>query len=443
MDAELVDRIYECSFVPELWPEVLRDTSKLSQSAGASLYVTNPDVTAWTASKNAHAIAERFVAEGWFWRGQLVSRVHAARHAGFLRDIDIMTPDELEQEPIYRDSWRKMGLGWGAATAFALPTGETLSLVLARATVQGPADVQTIERLDQLRPHLARAALMAARLKLERARAAADALSALGLAALVLNEAGRVLVANALIEAADLPLLWRAGDRLSLKDAQADELLRDALNRIGLFDNGGARSFPVRDPETGKAMVGHVVPIRFSARDIFERSSAVFVLTPIAAPNAPPVELVRSLFDLTPAEARVARGLASGQTVDELALHGGVSPNTVRAQVRGVLEKTGCERQTDVVALLGGLSAVRGDGERGPRRISARKTIRIIKTDDARDLDRGLTERRNSAGSRPGSRSRQRADESRIRTNGTDEFPRGTSSAWTVQRDDERRRRKP
>jgi hypothetical protein len=40
MDAELVDRIYECGFVPELWPQVLRDTSKISESAGASLFVT-------------------------------------------------------------------------------------------------------------------------------------------------------------------------------------------------------------------------------------------------------------------------------------------------------------------------------------------------------------------------------------------------------------------
>jgi DNA-binding CsgD family transcriptional regulator len=91
----------------------------------------------------------------------------------------------------------------------------------------------------------------------------------------------------------------------------------------------------------------------------------VFVLTPVAAPDAPPVELVQSLFDLTPAEARVARGLASGRTVDQLAGDAGVSPNTVRVQVRGVLEKTGCERQTDVVALLGGLTAVRGDGANG------------------------------------------------------------------------------
>ena len=85
---------------------------------------------------------------------------------------------------------------------------------------------------------------------------------------------------------------------------------------------------------------------------------------PVTAPSSPPVELVMSLFDLTPAEARVARGLAAGKTVDDLAGDNGVSPNTVRVQVRGVLEKTGCQRQTDVVALLGGISAVRGQDPR-------------------------------------------------------------------------------
>jgi len=365
MDAELIDRIYECGFVPELWPQVLRDASKISESAGASLFVTNPDVTAWTASKNSRDITERFIADGWYWRGQLMSRVHQTRHAGFLRDIDLCTVEELEAEPIYRDNWRKIGLGWGAATAFALPTGETLSIVLSRAAAHGPADAATIQRLDLLRPHLARSAVMAARLRLERARAASDALAALGLAALVLDEGGKVMAANALIESSPHLVHWRAGDRVTLKDRRADAMLRDALIRIGPAENGGVRSFPVRDAVTRAQMVGHVVPIRFSARDIFARSAAVFVLMPVAAPNAPPVELVMSLFDLTPAEARVARGLAAGKTVDDLAGDNEVSPNTVRVQVRGVLEKTGCQRQTDVVALLGGISAVRAEQRRG------------------------------------------------------------------------------
>jgi DNA-binding CsgD family transcriptional regulator len=81
------------------------------------------------------------------------------------------------------------------------------------------------------------------------------------------------------------------------------------------------------------------------------------VLTPVTLPQAPPVELVQSLFDLTPAEARVARGLASGKTVDDIASAGGTSANTVRTHVRGVLEKTGCNRQADIVALLTAISA--------------------------------------------------------------------------------------
>jgi DNA-binding CsgD family transcriptional regulator len=102
-------------------------------------------------------------------------------------------------------------------------------------------------------------------------------------------------------------------------------------------------------------MVAHVIPIRLSARDIFARSAAALVLTPVTLPQALPVELVQSLFDLTPAEARVARSLASGLTVDDIAAAGGVSPNTTRTHVRGVLEKTGCSRQSEVVALLTGI----------------------------------------------------------------------------------------
>ena len=75
--------------------------------------------------------------------------------------------------------------------------------------------------------------------------------------------------------------------------------------------------------------------------------------------RAPPVELVQSLFDLTPAEARVARSLAAGKSVDDIAADGGTSANTIRTQVRGVLEKTGCKRQVDIVALLTAISATR------------------------------------------------------------------------------------
>jgi hypothetical protein len=72
-------------------------------------------------------------------------------------------------------------------------------------------------------------------------------------------------------------------------------------------------------------MVAHVIPIRLSAREIFVRCAAALVLTPVTLPQAPPVELVQSLFDLMPAEARVARSLAAGETVETIASARGVS----------------------------------------------------------------------------------------------------------------------
>jgi DNA-binding CsgD family transcriptional regulator len=359
MDLNLVDRIHECGFVPEKWPEVLRDASKLSGSAGASLFVAREDVLAWTASRNALPVAERFVTEGWYWRGRLMSLVHDSAHPGFLRDDDICARDELEQEPVYRDFWRQVGLGFGAATAFDLPSGERVSVILSRLTADGPVEADAIRWLDTLRPHLARTATLSARMRLERARAAGDALALLGLAALVFGEGGRVLFANSLVEGHVGLLSWRAADRVTLTDRRADALLSEGLQRMGQPDNRGMRSFPVRHGETGDLFVGHLVPLRLSARDIFARGAAVFVLMPINGPSAPPVELMRSLFDLTPAEARVARGLVDRRTVDEIADEFGVSPNTIRVQVRALLEKTGVHRQTDLVALLSGLMPAR------------------------------------------------------------------------------------
>jgi hypothetical protein len=190
MDQDLVDRIYESSVVPELWPEVLRDVGRLAE-AGASLFVTKGDVTSWTASKREYEATAIFVKEGWFWRGQIAARHFAARHAGFLTDLDLFTRDELDQEPIYRDMWSQYGVGWSVATAIPIPTGENLSLVLMRRTERGPVERAVVQKLDELRPHLARSALMSARLQLERARIASETLAALGLPALVLNEQGQ------------------------------------------------------------------------------------------------------------------------------------------------------------------------------------------------------------------------------------------------------------
>jgi DNA-binding CsgD family transcriptional regulator len=183
----------------------------------------------------------------------------------------------------------------------------------------------------------------------------------------VLDEAGVVIEANAQIEALSAHVQSRAHNRVVLTDARANALLLAALPTMkqdAAMATGAAnavQSFALRDLDGNAAMVAHLLPIRRSAHDIFARSYALLVITPVTARRLPPVELLRSLFDLTPSEARVARSLATGDSLDDIATHGGVSRNTVRAQLRQVLEKIGCTRQGEVVALLSNLSLAAGE----------------------------------------------------------------------------------
>jgi DNA-binding CsgD family transcriptional regulator len=360
MDPELVDLIYESSFVPERWPVVLRELTQIVDARRGALLISNRDGIRWTASPGSHEGAQRLVNEHWLERGgQFATRVLGARHAGFFTENDVFTPNELDREPIYRDFLRPAGFGWGACTVLPLPTGEKIFLALNRLYERGPVEPGLIQKLDALRPHLARSALISARLQLERVRSTTETLALLGLAALVLDENGKVLAANHLIEELTGYVLWRAQGRVSLQDKEANRLLCDAIATVGLAVRSSVRSFPVRDARAGAMMVAHLVPICLSARDIFGGCSAALVLTPVTLPRAPPVELVQSLFDLTPAEARVARDLASGKTAQDIASEGGLSLNTIRTHVRGVLEKTGCTRQVDIVAILTAISSSR------------------------------------------------------------------------------------
>lgn len=354
MDHNLVDRIYSAAIVPEQWPDVLHELSEIAGSTGGTMFVLSAASQHSTASPGVGDRANRAIREGWLQRGQFIARALAMRHPGFFSEHDVMSAGEIEQEPLFRDFWRPQGIGSVMGTSFVVPTGETVGITLTRRLEHGAADRAAVELLDGLRPHIGRAAVMSARLHLERARAASETLAALGLPALVLNGQGMVLAANNLVEALSGQLVWRARDQVAFTDKRADRLLRKALDVIDQ-PAGEVRSFPVRGAEAIATLVAHLVPIRLAARDVFARSAAALLLTPATRPQAPPVELVRSLFDVTPAEARVARSLADGGTVESIAADRGVSPTTVRTQVRGLLDKTGSGRQADLVALLNGI----------------------------------------------------------------------------------------
>ena len=356
MDHDVIDQIYEAAFLPELWPAIFDRLAARIDAEGGWLMALAPGQIRWTASEAFNGGISKWVANGWLARTDRVTKGIAMRHPGFLTEHDVYGPGEMEKDLFYRRFLWKLGLGWCAATAITAPTSDTLLVSFERRRERGLVEPEHIKFLDQLRPHIARSTLMSARLHLERARAISQVLGVIGLPALVFERGGKVLAANGLIEDLTAFIQWRAFGRAGFKDRQADHMFHQAIAAVAADQTTTIQSFAIRDARSLPARIGHVLPIRGAARDIFDRSLGVLMVTPVAPAKAPPAELLQSLFDLTAAEARVARGLAAGDSLVGIAADGGVTHNTVRAQLRAVLRKLGCERQGEVTALLNGIS---------------------------------------------------------------------------------------
>jgi hypothetical protein len=64
-----------------------------------------------------------------------------------VREYDVFTDDELAVDSIYCDLLWPAGLGWSAATAIRLPTGDELFLSVERERSRGPLEATALERL--------------------------------------------------------------------------------------------------------------------------------------------------------------------------------------------------------------------------------------------------------------------------------------------------------
>jgi len=350
----IVEEVYEAAVLPELWPGVLDKVAALSGAAGGVLFTTSGQDVRWTSSPGMASTMRAFIEEGWLTRNERARRAAALNHAGFVNDFDLFTPEEIEQDPMY-EYLRGKGLGWCTGTLVPVPTGDVLVFSWERAHQRGPIAQSTVRELDPLRPHLARAGLIAARVGLERMKAAAEALAVIGLPAAVLSRSHRVLAANGLMAGLIPSVLEDRREGLRLVDRRGDALLREALIGLGRASaSAPVSSIPLPASDQHLPLILHVIPVCGRAQDVLFSASCLVVVTPVSRNTVPSAEVIQGLFDLTPAEARVASGVAQGSTLQSMAAASGVSIGTVRTHLKSVFGKVGVARQAELAGLLGG-----------------------------------------------------------------------------------------
>lgn len=348
----LVDEIYEASVMADRWPRLLDRLTAIADGVGGVIFAAAPGQPRWLSSDSISAGIDRWTRSPYAQRNPRSERLVPNTEARFLTDLDRFTEAELDAEPFYTDVLRPGGLGWCVGTTIRSPAGDTLVVSIEKAFAKGPVERATAEKLDILRPHIARAAVLSGRLGFERARTAVNTLDLIGLPAAAVTQTGKAVAANPGFLALGPAVQVGAQDQVQFTSSAAQIMFREALTVPASLTKAG-RSIPVAGSEANAPFIAHVLPLRLSGLDLFAGAMSIVFLTPVTEQRSPGPELLQALFDLTPAEARIASLVIDGKSVDSISKIQSVSLNTVRTQLKSVFMKTGVDRQVDLVRLLG------------------------------------------------------------------------------------------
>jgi len=240
--------------------------------------------------------------------------------------------------------------------------------VLALFRSPGHQPFGTGERcwFERVTPHVHRAARLHLKYESLRAQAALgwEASSSLDYVVAIVDSDARLQFANRAAEAffamARTPLKVRQGQlRATLPSAQTR--LTKALAAACSTPRGQGDVLAMENDRGAPHYRLVVLPLRRESAYALRANRPLALITMGATVDGSGVdiELLRQLFGLTTAEARVVEALAAGTTIARLAEEAGVSINTVRTQLQAAFSKTGTHRQAELVQLVAALPRVR------------------------------------------------------------------------------------
>ncbi len=359
---DLVTGAYDAALQTGLWQDWLARLCDALSSPVGGLFLGYSSGLG-TTGYFAHGVREDL--RGWFLgqvaRDRSLLGVPLDLAPGPVSIISEAIPAPLFlKSRFYREWMKPQGLRHCMASLFEASSGAVGGVGVMRR--RGSPRFGDVDRdlLERVTPHLRRAIrVQGIRGLSEMEREAAERVGdAVRIGALLVDSAARALVVNrraaALLGRADGPHLEhrRLVARTHGETEAFRKLVADATSgRDGPVSRSGGALVLSRTDRPGLFVL--VSPLRAPAAlpSLAEPKLALVILrAPEEVPMPSEAEL-RSLFGLTPAEARVACRLV-GETVDEIAEALHVSVATVRSHVQHLLAKTGTRRQSELVRLL-------------------------------------------------------------------------------------------
>lgn len=357
-DMPVADLFYEAAIIPEFWPKACEAFASEVGAATATIFaIDHLGTHRFVCTPNVRDDIERFSTDPRRLENIRPARALEQFPFTFARERDFMTEEELAADMVLNEFIKPIGMYWSAGCVFQEPTGHIFMVDLLRRQGMDHYSNDELAHLNAIKPDLARSIYLASRLAFSEAKTATTTLSLLGLPAVAIDATQQVLAANPEFQRLSPRVQTTARDRLYLDNQASRDLVSDALARMQKGAEGSVQSIPMVSDGTAPPLILHLLPVRRAALDIFARGVAILVFTEVGTVGPPDMRILAGLFDMTPAEVRIARGITSGKSVEQLAELNKCTVETVRSHLKRVMFKTGTRRQGELIALLLGLSA--------------------------------------------------------------------------------------
>lgn len=287
----------------------------------------------------------------------------------FFSDVQVLQPDAFEATAIYNEHLAPNDVRYSLFGVLPVDANCLAPQGFFRPWASGPFEPEDVALFERLLPHIRRSLRLKALLDSanDRVRDLQAALDQMAPPVLVLDSTGRLLCASASAEA-----LLAKGDGLSVAGGrlhtppppETPRLQRVLSETVAWSDSTGSPPASVLEVtrNQGAALRLLFLPLRVGHSLRTEADGRARVLVVIHDPDAvvqTDPGLIAQLHGLTPTEGLLAAAVASGQSLREFAQARGSSEQTVRTQMKRILEKTGLHRQADLVRLVLSTSGVR------------------------------------------------------------------------------------
>lgn len=143
--------------------------------------------------------------------------------------------------------------------------------------------------------------------------------------------------------------------RLECTDARQNrhlnELIREMLRLFYRETGAGHNTLSLRSSGDTLPLEVTAFPARRPQSGLDESAEVCAIVLVSAARSMDRIDGMQCLYGLTTAETQVLRALAQGRVAKEIAKERGNSVNTIYNQIKSILKKTGCKRQSEVVRM--------------------------------------------------------------------------------------------